>query len=380
MLNNNSSLNFSIVNTIKEIAKEDWDRLFGKDIIEDHGYQKTLEEAKLKEFSFGYLLGKRDKNLIAIIPFFVMDFSFDTLIRGLLHRLMLKLKKIFTLKILFLGSPTTEEFYLGISKSEDLTTILNKALEKVYEFCKGGEIKGFLFYNISEKNKPLAEYLTKKRFIKMEGLPTTLIKINANSLEDYIKDLSKNTRKDLRRKLRRSTEEAQLTTELREDISDIACEIYKLYLNNFDESSVHFEILTQEFFQNICHNMPRVAKFFVTYDKDEIVAFNLALIKGDLFIDKFIGLDLNVAHKYHLYFTTFCHNIDWCIKNGLRFYQPGATDYYPKIRLGAELIPLYIYAKALNPMLNAFIRSISRLIEPKNIDSTLKDIKECKKD
>lgn len=379
MSERNRPLSFSIVSSLKGISRGEWDSLFGEDLIEGYGYHKTLEEAKLKEFSFGYLLGNRRENTVAIIPFFVMNFSLDTLIAPPLHRIAAKLKNLFKLKILFFGSPTCEEFYLGISKSEELEAIFNPALEKISEFCRQNKIKGVVFNNLSEKNKHLAGYLKRKGFFTMETLPSTVIKIEADSLAGYINGLSRNMRKDLKQKLKKSAGRAKLTTELRTDILDICDDIYKLYLNNFDESEVHFEILTSEFFRNICANMPGIARFFITYDGNKIVAFNLCLVKKDLCIDKFIGFDLQVAHEYHLYFTTLCHNIDWCIKNGIRFYQPGATDYHPKMRLGAKLIPLYVYVKAFNPALNSFFRLIAGFIEPKNLDTSYKEIEQPQK-
>jgi predicted N-acyltransferase len=378
----NAPLIFSITGSIKDIPVKDWDRLF-PDVVEGYGYQKTLEESNLKEFSFGYILGKRNGNLVAIIPFFVMDFSFDTLIQGTLRALILKIQKRFKrflkMKVVFLGSPTTEEFYLGISKQEEWNNILDKALEKISEFCAKESIKGVLFYSVSEKNKALVEYLKNINFIRMETLPGTIINIDANSLEDYIKTLSHNARKDLKKKLKSASMQAKLTTQLCENIDGILPQIYNLYLNNFTDADVRFETLTPEFFRDICRNMPGIAKFFITYDKEKIVAFNLFLAKDQIFIDKFVGFDRDLAHRYHLYHTTFCHNMDWCIKNGFRIYQPGATDYYPKIRLGAKLIPLYIYAKAFNPLLNSFIRLIAGFIEPKNLEPALKDIEELQR-
>jgi len=282
------------------------------------------------------------------------------------------------MKVIFLGSPTAEEFYFGFSRHEELGAFLNKALPKIYEFAKENKVNAIAFNNLSGKNKFLAQALMRRNFIRLESLATTMIEIKAKSLEEYLASLSKNMRKDIKRKLRRSAEQVVLRTEIRSNVDDIIDRIYNLYLNNFTDSDVHFEILTPEFFKNICRNMPGVAKFFITYDKDRIVAFNLCLIKNDLFIDKFIGFDKELAKKYHLYFTTFCHNFDWCIKNNIRYYQPGTTDYYPKMRLGAKLIPLYIYAKAFNPLLNTIVRLTAKWIEPKNIDSTLREIEEEK--
>lgn len=367
-------LTFSITNSIKDIPKQAWDGLFG-DIIEDYGYHKTLEDAKMKEFSISYLLGKRDEQIVAILPFFIMHFSFETVIGGFLHSIAHSLRHLLRVKAMFIGSPATERYYLAIAKNEDLKEIINNILTYLYKFAKKEKLSGMLFYNISQKDKLLAEYLAKKNFFEMESLPNTIIKINTDSLDSHISSLSRNTRRDLRRKLRRSNQRASLRTEIRDNIEGIENDVYKLYMNNFNDSDVYFEVLTPEFFTNICKNMPGTAKYFITYNKDKIVAFNLCLIKNGLFLDKYIGFDQDLAKTLHLYFTTFCYNLDWSIKNGLRFYQTGVSDYYPKIRLGAKLIPLYIYTKAFNPLLNIFLRIFKKIIEPKNLDSSLKEVR-----
>jgi predicted N-acyltransferase len=371
----NSPLSFSVVNSLKEIPADKWDKLFGENNPESYGYQKTLEEADIREFSFNYLLAKRGDSLTAIIPLFIMDFSLDTLVGPPLQKLAAKFKRLFTFRVLFAGSPTTEEFYLGFSPQEDAKMLLDEALRNLSLFCRQNKIQALVFHNLSEKNKPLAEYLLSKGFFAMETLPTTLLEIKTSSLEDYMSCLSHNMRKDLRKKLRKSSESIRLRTEMRDDIDDVAEEVYKLYLNNFNNGDVRFETLTPAFFRNICRNLPGKAKFFLTYNEDKMVAFNLCLTQGDLFIDKFIGFDPAVARDYHLYFTTFCHNLDWCIKNRIRFYQPGTTDYGPKVRLGAKLIPLYVYTKALNPLLHTCLKLLAPLIQPKNIDPTLKKLK-----
>lgn len=374
-----SPLTFTITDNLKDIPQHEWDNLFGEDLIESYGYQKTLEESNLQEFSFGYLLAKRGNSPVAVIPFFITEFPLTTLIDGKIHRIANKFKRFLKLKLILIGSVTTEEFYFGMAKEENLSLLMDGVLQKIFGLCTEKKIGGIVFYNLSQRNDALAQYLKGKGFFKMETLPSTIIKIEASSIEDYIKTLSRNTRKDLKKKLKKSSTQAQLVTVIRDDIDDIVDEIYKLYMNNFDEASVHFEILTPEFFRRVSKNMPGEAKFFITYDKEKIVAFNLCLIKGGFCIDKFIGLDSETAHKYHLYYTTLYHNLNWCIKNGISFYQPGATDYHPKVRFGAKLIPLYLYSKAFNPVLNYCLKSVVKLIEPKNLDSSLKCLKDTEK-
>jgi predicted N-acyltransferase len=371
-------LDFRITRSIRDIPQQDWVRLFGENLVEGYGYQRSLEEAGLADFSFGYLCGEKENSLCAIFPFFIMDFSADMLLPPALRKLIFPLQKIFPrflkIKVLFLGMLTAEEFYLGIAEKDDLGLILEAALRQLRAHCRKEKVCMATFHNLSEKNSSLINLIRKHGFVKMETLPTTQFEIKAASFEEYSRSLSKNMRKDLNKKLKSSAELAKLRTEERTDTSGILEDIFRLYINNFSDSDIHFEILTPAFFRDICRNMPQVARYFITYDADKIVAFNLCLIKGDTFIDKFIGFDYAVAHKYHLYFTTFCHNLEFCIKNNIRFYQPGTTDYYPKLRLGAKLIPLYDYTSTFNPLFDAGFRLIAPFIQPKNLDPSLKNL------
>lgn len=367
---------FSITSTIKDIPRGVWDGLFGRELAEGYGYHKTLEESGLNEFGFGYLVGKRNGQTIAIFPFYALDFSFTTLIQGPLQSLILALQRLIKNfmrpRLLFVGSPTTEEFYLGLAGEEELAGLLDGAINKLEEFCRENKIGNYLFYNLSQKNSLLIELLIKRGFGKMENFPTTIISINAASVEEYTGRLSKNTRKDLKKKLKKAAQDPSLVTEVLDDLNGNPDEIYRLYLNNFDGSDVHFEKFTPRFFRDIFTNMPGVAKLFITRSQGKIAAFNLCLVKDGLCIDKVIGFDPAVSRALALYHYTFCYNIAWCIKNGINLYQPGITDYHSKLRMGAKLVPLYILAKSLNPLVNQLVKPALKLIQPKNFDPTLK--------
>lgn len=373
----NDHLYFSFTSTIKDIPPKIWDELFGKEIIEGYGYHKTLEESGLKEFDLRYLLAKRGKDIVAIAPFFITDFSLATIVQGPAQKLILTIQKTFKrflkIKLAFIGFPTCEEFYIGISKNENLDAILDGALKTLDAVCLREKAKMLIFYDLTERHSNIAEFLTKQKFAKMNSFPNTSIKITANSLEEYINGLGKSTRKDIRRKLKNSSDRVTLTTEIVEGIDNVAEIIHELYMANFTDSKVQFEILTPEFFRNISKNMAGIAKFFITRDKEKIVSFNLLLIKDEVAIDKFIGFDRKLSCEYSLYFTTFCFNMDYCIKNGIRFYQLGVTDYEPKLRLGAKLVPLTVYLKMVNPFLNIF-SGLAAQLSPVKFDPTLKKI------
>lgn len=372
-------LTFSITHTIDNIPKSDWDRLFGPDCIEGWGFHKTVEQSGIKEFSFYYAIVKRDGAICGIIPFFINDFSFATIIQGPLQRFIVfaqrSWRRFLRAKIIFVGNPLTEKLRIGISNDDKISEIMKEVIRGLSSFAAKENVAAMLFYNLSRNQSGIAATLEQNGLLGMENFPNTIIEIKAKSLEDFIQGLGSSTRKDLRRKLRKSGSLASLKTEVLTDISIIENELYGLYACNFEGSDVHFETLTPGFFRSIQKNMPDNALFFITKADDKIVAFNLCLVKDNILVDKVIGMDKNVSHAYSLYYTTFCENIDWCINNGIRYYCLGITDYHPKLRLGAKLMPLYIYVKFFNPLLEFFGAPLVRFIQPKNFDPVLKGLK-----
>lgn len=377
---NETGLNLKIVESIKDIPQDDWNRLFGNELIEGYGYHKTIEESNIGDFEIKYLIGLKKESINLIIPFFIIEYSIVQLLPRPFNRLFACLKKLLKLRMIFCGIPTAEEFYFGIDKNENIGETFKRASEYLLEFSKKQKICALVFNNFSNNHPELIKYLKSASFFKMETLPRTLIEIKGNSLEEFISLLSKNTRKDLKKKLKKTSGCAKIKTIIYEDPKDILTDIYNLYLNNLIAADLNFEKLTPEFFEKIAQNMPKETKYFITFKDSKIVAFNLLFVKDNRCIDKFIGFDKEESRNLHLYFYTFVHNIDWCIKNRVNFYEPGITDYYPKVRLGAKLIPLFIYAKAISPFLNFIMKKISPFIEPKNLDPSLKKILKEKKD
>jgi hypothetical protein len=139
MQGNDLSISFEVLDTINKIPRDTWEKLFAEDIIENYGYQKP-EESRLKEFSIAYLIARRGSNLIAVIPFFTMDFSLTTLIQGPLQKPILFIRRLFKrflmMRLMFVGSPTAEELYFGIAKGEDETELFPKVFEKLYEISR----------------------------------------------------------------------------------------------------------------------------------------------------------------------------------------------------------------------------------------------------
>ncbi|MDD5155576.1 MAG: GNAT family N-acetyltransferase [Candidatus Omnitrophica bacterium] len=367
---------YKILDSIKEIGRPEWDLVFG-DIAEGYGFFKTLEESSLKEYSFCYVLIYGAGSPLLIAPLFTADFNLDIAATGPIQRLTRIIRKFiprfFTIKTLFCGSPIGENGILGLKISdEDKPGLVLELIRIMENICAEKDIPFIVFKDFLAKDLDIFASVKTKGFFTAETFPAVTLELPFNSLQDYLRSLSHNSRKDLRRKIKKSKARADIRVEVADNIADIIEDVYGLYLNTYAAGNVKFEKLTKEFFINISRNLAMETKFFLYYVGHKLAAFNLCFVHKDTLIDKFIGFDYDVAYKYNLYFFSWCYNIEWCLKNSIRYYRVGQTDYHPKIRLGGRPIPLYACARHNNHMLNLLMLCLARLLAPHNFDENIK--------
>jgi len=367
---------YKIVDSVNQINREAWDSVFGS-IPEGYGFYHTLEKSNLKEFSFYYLLLYRDGNILSIAPLFVTDFYLDIVLDGVIkkviHHIRHFIPRFFILKTLFCGSPFGENGALGITDGFKDTRILIDELAKIMRrFSKENKISFNIFKDFLKGDTILLDSLKHNGFLKVNSFPSVRMELNFNSLEEYFGSLRCSVRKDLHRKIKKAFSRSDIKIEIVDSVEDIIDDIYRLYLNTYWAGEVKFEFLTKDFFLNVSKDLKPHTKYFLYYINGKLCAFNLCFLYDNLLIDKFIGFDYEIAQEYSLYFVSWCFNIEWCLKNSIRFYQVGQTDYEPKTKLGGTLIPLYAYFKHHNFLFNFFMRLLARGLLKSN--SSIRDV------
>jgi len=373
-----------ILDSINKIAKKDWDLIFG-DLPEGYQFYKTLEESRLEGFTFYYLLVHDSRGILLIAPLFITDFNLDIATEGFIEKIIHYIRKYFPrfliLKTLFCGSPFAEHGVLGVragtrnNTDEPVTrsALLAKMISEIYRFCRKKDISLVVFKDFLKEDTCFLDNLRLSGFFKVNSFPSVANELNFSSFEGYLESLSGSTRKNLRRKIKNAHSQALISVEITDDCRNIVDDIIKLYENTYHNGAIQFEKLTRDFFLNIGDNLKPHAKFFLYYVNHKLAAFNLCFVYKDLLIDKFIGFDYDIAKRYNLYFISWAFNIDWCIKNSLRYYHTGQTDYQPKIRLGGRFIPLYAYLRHKNRVVNLALKLMAKLLSPENFDAQIKN-------
>lgn len=366
--------------SVTEIDPSEWKRLFPF-LVRGYSFFRTLEETLTNQFKFYYLSFYEDSKITGIAPCFIMDYSLETTVEGPLKRVAVWIRKrvprFLTLRVLICGSPLGTGA-LGFDRasppevSEPLVTSMSALARKE-------KASLLAFKDFSESYDLFLKPILKRGFHRIPGFPSVELDLNFKSFEEYFASLSRATRKDLKRKFKKVDGESNLRMEVRTELGEWLDRVYELYLNTFEKSEVRFEKITRSFLERIAKNMPEETRYFLWFLGEQLVAFDLCLVSGDLLIDEYVGMDYEVARRYPLYFLTFRDIYHWCLEHGIRRYESSALNYEPKKRLDFHFISQYLYVKYLNPVGNLAFGLLCRFLKPENFDPVLKSLKEREK-
>jgi predicted N-acyltransferase len=309
------------------------------------------------------------------LPFFITDFN-------LLTTLDIPVKKkiesafgyqywgrLLHLKTCFIGTTVTE--YTPLISSVEVDHFVQKL--KPYVKSQSLTIIKDLPINSpllsTEENTyshSLIEAAEHAGFLAIEGQALAYVPIDFEDREDYLSKLSKSRRKNLKRKLRSLVDlriEILNTGAVQFLDHTFRAQLYRLFLNVYHQSEIHFDLLTAEFFDELLQDGQNAGKVFL-YWKDEIlVGYNICFEYQGNLVDKYIGLNYPLAIEYNLYFISWFVNLDYAKQHQLKFYIAGWTDPEVKAQLGAQFTFTRHLVWIKQPVLRFVLKKLRHLFE-----------------
>ncbi len=371
-------LTSKVFKRIEEIPEAAWRGVFPS-VLENYTYFKALDESGFEQFSFRYILVYEAGEVVGATSCFFMKYPLDTTVQGWLRTLMLSVKKIFpnafTLHALICGLPM-DQGRVGI-KSDRPQEVLQEIVECMERLAKENRVGILAFKDFNSSYQDSLGHLEAQGFSRFQNLPSTAMHLPFDNFDGYFKTLSKSSREGLRRKLKKIDSLPKLDLEITHRMSpEVLDQAYALFLQTVDQSEVQFEMVPKAFFDRVGENMPKETLFFLWRLEGKLLAFAYCMASKDYFIDLYLGFDYSVAHDKHLYFVRFRDLMNWCFEHKMRAYEMGPTSYEAKRRLGFEMIPIFVYAKHLNPLFNPIIRLLCRFLKPENYHEVFDDMGE----
>lgn len=203
-------------------------------------------------------------------------------------------------------------------------------------------------------------------FSAVWGQALAYVKVDFDSIEEYLQRQSPSRRKNLRRKLktRASLDIEELRTgDPRFGDAVFVDALFHLYLNVYRQSDLHFDQLSPSFFKALLESREANGVVFLYRSGGELIGFNLCFVHGGNLIDKYIGFRYPEARETNLYFVSWFHNLAFAIRYRLRFYIAGWTDPEVKRFLGAAFTFTRHAVYPHNPLLRALLKGMRRSFE-----------------
>lgn len=342
----------------------------------DRRYYELIEDTIHKEFEYRYFIVRDWRGEIsAIQPFFIVDQDLLVGTKPLFGRLTNFVRRLWPrfmrARTLMVGCAAGEGHLDGDESAQGPSAqLLASAIVKEARRLKARII---VLKEFPARYRQTLECFVDNGFGRIPSLPNVMLNIDYSSFEEYMtRALSGGARRKLRLKLRVADQAAPIEMSVVDDIAPIIDEVYPLYLQVYERSTLHFEKLTKEYFCGLGHRMGDKNRFFVWRHNGKIVAFGSCLLQGDMIHAEYLGLDYTVAIDLHLYHYTFRDLISWGIANGFKWFHSSALNYDPKLHLKYSLYPIDLYVRHTSPIVNAAFRRILPWIEPTRYDDTLK--------
>ena len=370
-------MEFRAHSSIRAIAQAEWDACFPGD-PEGWAYYEAVERSGLPGFTLLVFEVHRDGIPVVVVPGFITEYRLDTTVQGVWKTLLRPLAPLLTLRLLGLGSPAADKCHLGFAiglGAEERALALAVLLSGLDGFAATKGIGLLAVKDLAEEDasEAVLDAFAAQGFSRQPSLPNAVLPLPFAHEEAYLASLSKPTRKDIRRKLK--TESALEIQVLRgSQALDHVAAMLALYEQQRARSGVdfeQFEQLTPDYFRNVLTGLGERALVFLYRAEGRLAGFNLCLEGQGRFIDKFIGLDHDLARRYDLYVVSWMTNLRHCLAHGIPLLQTGQTAYAMKRRLGSLLPPNWLLFRHRNGVLNRILRLAGPLLAADRWDESL---------
>lgn len=203
-------------------------------------------------------------------------------------------------------------------------------------------------------------------FVLLEGQALAWVPIDFSDEDAYLARLSRGARRNIRRKLRsRAQLEVQTLMTGSAAFQDPAllAACFDLYEQVFNQSEIHFDHLSADFFRTVLQDGDSGGVVFVYRHEGRMIGWNLCYEHGNALVDKYIGFAYPDAHQNNLYAVSWMQNLAYARKRGLQRYIAGWTDPEVKAHLGARFTFTRHAVRPRSRLLRFALRLLARRFE-----------------
>lgn len=349
---------YKLFRSLKEIKQDLWDSIIDmNNITKSYQFLLSVEQAMNRENQYWYVLFWEKNELIAHACIFTHYTKLEEvtnvfLSENVISRVRSFYKKFLTLKLLGCGTPiATCSDVLTIKSNQyqyEVTKMLNQILLNLGKSQKASSImiRDFTYKTDCKKNM-----FTDYDYKVVDSLPTSFVKIEWNSFDEYVEEFKSKIKVKMRRNIKRF-ENGNLEVKIVDNYSCYVEDMIRLYNNVYEKAENKFEKLNKEFLSSINENLNDKSKAIIVLKGDKVIGIELIVEDNDILRPLYVGIDYKYNEEYRLYFNMIYQIIKVGIERKKKYVELGQTCYYPKIKAGAFVEKMHMYIRFRSHILN----------------------------
>jgi len=380
----NKRLRVIRLQTIHDVDEKLWDSIIeNQDLFHTHRFIRSIEDAKVENSSFWYLLFYSNDTLVgtAVLSSFIV--SLDLFIGGILQKFIIALRKLFPyflkVKILFCGLPISiGKNGLMISNPTWGEELLRLLVEEMEQIAPEHKIRILCFKEFPKDEDQGIDILTKYHFLRANSIPYIRMKIRWKNFQSYLGAMRHNYRRHVLRSLKKLGRSEPLiqacsSSKMSSDkpvlvlANHSICshqQFYRLYLDVMDHAEIKLETLNEAFFEKFYKNMNQDMEVLAVVRGEQILAAAIVTVYHNVMTFLLAGLDYSKLKENDIYFNLLYGIVSRAIQRGCTRLDLGQTPYWLKQCIGGQETPVYFYIRAERSILQLLLKTFQSLLFP----------------
>lgn len=367
-------------NSIHEIDPEHWDGILTDDDV-FHSWQfiRVVEDGKVENSRFRYLLFYRNDQLVASTVLSAFTISLDIFISDAawVRKIKQWRPNFFNLQILICGLPASfGQLNLKIVDEKFNDEVCSMIAAEMKFLAKEWRIKFLSVKEFLQSNFKIGKQFINEDFFLANSIPYMSMDICWNSFEQYIASLRHSYRRHMLQALRKINYHSPVIVDA-EDYEQnknvIAWVLSKpgwvkskdyhhLYMQVMSRTKTKLETLNEEFFSELFKDENNY-QLLSLVDNEKVISSAVLVPHGDTLTFMLVGREAE-KDKYDSYFNLVYGIIAYAIENKFKKLKLGQTAYWVKQSVGGVPENQLIYFACRGKIRHFILKSLNKLIFP----------------